>query len=60
MLPAWVKRCGERCGETYNRLVAPITGVRYEPSDDGDAAMLDGLIARGLVLPPRGRPPRHA
>ena len=31
VLPAWVKRCGERCGETYNRLVAPITGVRYEP-----------------------------
>ncbi len=30
VLPAWVKRCGERCGETYNRLVAPITGVRYE------------------------------
>ena len=31
VLPAWVKRCGERCGETYNRLVAPITGIRYEP-----------------------------
>jgi TRAP-type transport system periplasmic protein len=31
VLPAWVKRCGERCGEVYNRLVAPITGVRYEP-----------------------------
>lgn len=30
VLPAWVKRCGERCGETYNRLVAPITGIRYE------------------------------
>ena len=30
VLPAWVKRCGERCGETYNRLVAPITGVKYE------------------------------
>ena len=27
VLPAWVKRCGERCGETYNRLVAPITGM---------------------------------
>jgi TRAP-type transport system periplasmic protein len=31
VLPAWVKRCGERCGETYNRVVAPITGVKYEP-----------------------------
>lgn len=31
VLPAWIKRCGEKCGETYNRLVAPITGVRYEP-----------------------------
>jgi TRAP-type C4-dicarboxylate transport system substrate-binding protein len=30
VLPAWVKRCGERCGETYNRLVAPISGVRFE------------------------------
>ena len=29
-LPAFVKRCGERCGEIYNRLVAPITGVRFE------------------------------
>ena len=31
VLPAWIKRCGEKCGETYNRLVAPITGVKYEP-----------------------------
>jgi TRAP-type transport system periplasmic protein len=30
VLPAWVKRCGDRCGEIYNRIVAPITGVRYE------------------------------
>jgi TRAP-type C4-dicarboxylate transport system substrate-binding protein len=30
VLPAWVKRCGDRCGETYNRIVAPITGVKYE------------------------------
>jgi TRAP-type C4-dicarboxylate transport system substrate-binding protein len=29
VLPAWVRRCGDRCGEIYNRLVAPITGVRY-------------------------------
>jgi TRAP-type C4-dicarboxylate transport system substrate-binding protein len=32
ILPAWVKRCGARCGEIYNRVVAPITGVKYEPS----------------------------
>ena len=31
VLPAWVKRCGDRCGEIYNRVVAPITGVKYEP-----------------------------
>lgn len=31
VLPAWVKRCGARCGEIYNRVVAPITGVKYEP-----------------------------
>jgi hypothetical protein len=30
VLPAWVKRCGDRCGEIYNRIVAPITGVKYE------------------------------
>ncbi len=30
VLPAFVKRCGERCGDFYNRLVAPITGVKYE------------------------------
>jgi TRAP-type transport system periplasmic protein len=29
VLPGWVKRCGEHCGEYYNRVVAPITGVRY-------------------------------
>lgn len=29
VLPAWVKRCGERCGDIYNRVVAPITGVAY-------------------------------
>ncbi|MEI8146118.1 MAG: TRAP transporter substrate-binding protein [Alphaproteobacteria bacterium] len=27
ILPAWVRRCGDRCGEIYTRLVAPITGV---------------------------------
>ena len=30
ILPNWVKRCGARCGEQYNAVVAPITGVRYE------------------------------
>jgi TRAP-type transport system periplasmic protein len=29
VLPGWVKRCGDHCGEFYNRVVAPITGVRY-------------------------------
>jgi TRAP-type transport system periplasmic protein len=31
VLPAFVRRCGVACGETYNRLVAPISGVRFEP-----------------------------
>jgi TRAP-type C4-dicarboxylate transport system substrate-binding protein len=30
VLPAFVRRCGAACGETYNRIVAPISGVRYE------------------------------
>jgi TRAP-type C4-dicarboxylate transport system substrate-binding protein len=30
VLPAFVRRCGAACGETYNRLVAPISGVRFE------------------------------
>ncbi|MGL5447242.1 MAG: TRAP transporter substrate-binding protein [Rhabdaerophilum sp.] len=30
MLPSWVKRCGEACGEIYNRIAAPISGVKYE------------------------------
>ncbi len=30
IVPNWVKRCGARCGEQYNAVVAPITGVRYE------------------------------
>jgi len=29
VIPAWVKRCGESCGEVYNQVIAPITGVRY-------------------------------
>lgn len=29
VLPGWVKRCGARCGEVYNEVVAPITGMKY-------------------------------
>jgi TRAP-type transport system periplasmic protein len=29
VLPAWVKRCGARCGEIYNQYAAPISGVKY-------------------------------
>ena len=29
VLPNWVKRCGAKCGETYNEFAAPISGVRY-------------------------------
>jgi TRAP-type C4-dicarboxylate transport system substrate-binding protein len=29
VIPAWVKRCGDSCGEIYNQVIAPITGVRY-------------------------------
>lgn len=29
VLPGWVQRCGARCGEIYNQVVAPISGVRY-------------------------------
>jgi TRAP-type C4-dicarboxylate transport system substrate-binding protein len=29
VLPNWVQRCGARCGETYNQIVAPIGGVEY-------------------------------
>jgi TRAP-type transport system periplasmic protein len=29
ILPGWVKRCGARCGDIYNEIVAPITGLRY-------------------------------
>lgn len=31
VLPAWVKRCGGRCGDLYNDVVAPISGVRFAP-----------------------------
>jgi TRAP-type C4-dicarboxylate transport system substrate-binding protein len=30
ILPAFVRRCGAACGDTYNRIVAPISGVRFE------------------------------
>jgi hypothetical protein len=29
VLPNWVQRCGTRCGEIYNQIVAPIGGVEY-------------------------------
>lgn len=29
VLPAFVRRCGAACGEVYNRIVAPISGVTY-------------------------------
>ena len=29
IIPGWVKRCGARCGEIYNQVVAPITGVKF-------------------------------
>lgn len=29
VLPGWVRRCGVRCGEVYNQVIAPISGVRF-------------------------------
>lgn len=29
VLPGWVRRCGARCGEVYNQVIAPISGVRF-------------------------------
>ena len=29
VLPNWVKRCGPKCGDIYNEVIAPISGVRY-------------------------------
>jgi len=29
VLPAWVQRCGTRCGELFNEVLSPITGVKY-------------------------------
>jgi len=30
VLPGWVKRCGTRCGEIYNEVIAPISGVKWK------------------------------
>ncbi|HVF64640.1 MAG TPA: TRAP transporter substrate-binding protein [Casimicrobiaceae bacterium] len=30
VLPAWVQRCGARCGDVFNESIAPITGVKYQ------------------------------
>ena len=29
VLPGFVRRCGARCGEIYNQIVAPLSGVRF-------------------------------
>ena len=29
VLPNWVKRCGAKCGEAFNKAIAPIAGVSY-------------------------------
>ena len=29
VLPGFVKRCGARCGEVFNQVIAPIAGVRF-------------------------------
>ncbi|HEY4250469.1 MAG TPA: TRAP transporter substrate-binding protein [Roseomonas sp.] len=29
VLPGWVRRCGARCGEIYNQVIAPLSGVRF-------------------------------
>lgn len=31
ILPGFMERCGVRCVEVYNRAVAPISGVTYQP-----------------------------
>lgn len=31
VLPAWIKRCGERCGKVYEQVIQPITGVALKP-----------------------------
>jgi TRAP-type C4-dicarboxylate transport system substrate-binding protein len=29
VLPGWVRRCGARCGEIYNQVIAPLSGIRF-------------------------------
>jgi TRAP-type C4-dicarboxylate transport system substrate-binding protein len=29
VLPGFVRRCGARCGETFNQVIAPLVGVRF-------------------------------
>ncbi|MBL6457763.1 TRAP transporter substrate-binding protein [Belnapia sp. T6] len=29
VLPGFVRRCGARCGEVYNQVIAPISGIRF-------------------------------
>jgi TRAP-type C4-dicarboxylate transport system substrate-binding protein len=29
VLPGWVRRCGARCGEVYNQVIAPFAGMRF-------------------------------
>jgi len=29
VLPAWVKRCGPRCGDVFNEFISPLAGVKY-------------------------------
>lgn len=29
VIPGWVKRCGARCGDIYNQVIAPITGIKF-------------------------------
>lgn len=31
VIPAWAKRCGAGCGETFNQYIGPIAGVKYTP-----------------------------
>ena len=31
VLPGFVKRCGARCGEVYNQVIAPISKVEFKP-----------------------------
>jgi TRAP-type C4-dicarboxylate transport system substrate-binding protein len=30
IIPAWVNRCGARCGEIFSRVVTPVAGVKYQ------------------------------